>query len=113
MTTDTKRYGLALDLKNDPVLIEAYKAHHRKVWPEIIRSIRDSGIVGMEIYQVENRLFMIMETAPGFSFEQKAHDDLRNRKVQEWERLMETYQELLPGTAKGEKWRLMEKIFSL
>jgi L-rhamnose mutarotase len=109
----TKRYCLALDLKNDPVLIEAYESHHRRVWPEILKSIRGAGIAGMEIYRVENRLFMIIETESGFSFDKKAKTDLANKKVQEWERLMETYQQLLPGTAENEKWRLMEKIFSL
>lgn len=113
MSGFTNRYCLALDLKNDPVLIEAYKAHHRKVWPEIIKSIRDSGILNMEIYLVENRLFMIIETDPGFSFEKKADADLHNPRVEEWERLMETYQQVLPGTSHGEKWRLMEKVFEL
>jgi len=113
MSAVTKRYCLALDLKNDPVLIEAYELHHRQVWPEIVKSIRDAGIAGMEIYRVENRLFMIMETEPGFSFEKKAKADLANKKVQEWERLMETYQQFLPGTGENEKWRLMERIFSL
>ena len=113
MPAFTKRYCLALDLKNDPALIEAYESHHREVWPEILKSIRDAGIAGMEIYRVENRLFMIMETEPGFSFGKKANDDLRNKKVQEWEHLMETYQQLLPGTGENGKWRLMEKIFSL
>ncbi|MDP4212017.1 MAG: L-rhamnose mutarotase [Bacteroidota bacterium] len=113
MSSSTMRYCLALDLKNDPVLMEAYKAHHRKVWPEILKSIRDSGIVAMEIYHCENRLFMIMETAPGFSFERKTADDLGNPKVQEWENLMNTYQQVLPGTETGGKWRLMDKIFSL
>ena len=113
MSGNTKRFCLALDLKPDPVLIEAYKAHHRKVWPEILESIRGSGIVEMEIYQVENRLFMIMETEPGFSFANKANADLQNKKVQEWEQLMETYQQFLPGTTGNEKWRMMERIFSL
>ncbi len=107
------RYCLALDLKDDPALIEAYKAHHRKVWPEIIKSIRDSGIQHMEIYHCANRLFMIIETDPDFSFEKKNADDLRNAKVQEWEHVMETYQQVLPGTEKGVKWRLMENVFSL
>jgi L-rhamnose mutarotase len=108
-----KRYGLALDLKDDPALIEAYEAHHRAVWPEILASIRDSGITGMEIYRTGNRMFMIMETEDGFSFEAKAAADAANPRVQEWEELMWTYQQALPGAKPGEKWRLMERIFDL
>jgi L-rhamnose mutarotase len=108
-----KKYCLALDLVNDAQLIAAYEAHHCSVWPEIINSIRGSGIVHMEIYRVENRLFMIMETTNGFSFEEKAAADAANAKVQEWEALMWQYQQAIPGSKPGEKWRLMERIFSL
>ncbi len=39
--------------------------------------------------------------------------DRSNLKVQEWENLMWKYQQSLPGTKRGEKWRMMEKIFEL
>jgi L-rhamnose mutarotase len=65
----------------------------------------------MEIYRQGSRLFMIMETEEGFSFERKAEMDRNNKKVQEWEELMWQFQEAVPGSAKGEKWMLMEKIF--
>ncbi|HEX9825242.1 MAG TPA: L-rhamnose mutarotase [Flavobacteriaceae bacterium] len=108
-----KRYCLALDLINDPKLINAYKKHHKKVWPEIIQSIKDSGIANMEIYLLDNRLFMIMEVNDTFSFGRKSNLDAENAKVQEWENLMWKYQQTLPTSKPGEKWRLMEKIFSL
>lgn len=108
---DTKKFYLALDLKNDPKLISEYEAHHRTVWPGIIESIRDSGIVSMKIFRWENRLFMIMETEMDFSFETKSKMDAANPKVQEWETHLWKYQQGLPGTKKGEKWQLMDKIF--
>jgi L-rhamnose mutarotase len=106
-----KRYCLALDLVNDPQLIAGYEEHHQKVWPEIIQSIKGSGIEKMEIYRTGNRLFMIMETTDQFNFENKAILDAANPKVQEWEQLMWKYQQALPGSKAGEKWRLMDKIF--
>ena len=108
-----KRYCLALDLKDDPKLIAEYENHHRNVWPEIQKSIRDSGIQKMEIYRTGNRLFMIMETGDSFSFEQKAKSDGANPTVQEWERLMWNYQQALPQARPGEKWIIMNKIFEL
>ncbi len=108
-----KRYCLALDLKDDPQLIEEYKTHHQDVWPEILESIRDSGITDMEIYLLGNRLFMIMEVEDNFSFERKSEMDQGNPKVQEWEDLMWKYQQALPLAKPGEKWMLMEKIFDL
>ncbi len=110
---NTKRYCLTLDLKDDPQLIAEYEAHHRAVWPEVLQSIRSSGITNMEIYRFTNRLFMIMEVDDSFSFEAKAAADADNGKVQEWEELMWKYQQALPGAQPGEKWKIMDLIFSL
>ena len=107
------RYCLTLDLKNDPQLIKEYEEYHQAVWPEIIASIKDSGISNMEIYRFQNRLFMIMETTGSFSFERKQQMDNDNPRVQDWEKLMWKYQQALPNAEKGEKWKLMDKIFQL
>ena len=109
----TKRYCLAVDLKDDPQLIKEYEQHHRAVWPEILHSIRAAGIDSMEIYRLQNRLFMIMEVTEEFSFTRKSEADAANAKVQEWEQLMWKYQQRLPFAKPGEKWVLMEKIFEL
>ncbi|NDA60582.1 MAG: L-rhamnose mutarotase [Chitinophagia bacterium] len=108
-----RKYVLALDLKEDPELIAAYEQWHTKVWPEIIASIRDAGIEQMEIFRVGNRLMMIMEVSKSFDFATKAAADANNEKVQEWESLMWNFQQPLPFSKNGEKWMLMEKIFTL
>jgi L-rhamnose mutarotase len=109
----TKRHCLTLDLKDDPRLIAEYKRYHEKIWPEITKSIKDTGIVDMEIYLLGTRMFMVMEVDERFSFEAKARADRQNPKVQEWEGLMWKFQEPLPNTKSGEKWMLMERIFKL
>ena len=35
-----KKYCLALDLKDDPKIIDSYKTYHQNVWPEINKSIK-------------------------------------------------------------------------
>jgi L-rhamnose mutarotase len=107
------KYCLALDLVNDPALIAEYELYHKKIWPEIHDSITQSGIQQMEIYRAGNRLFMIMEVNDSFSFAAKSAADSANPKVQEWEQLMWKYQQALPVAKPGEKWILMDKIFSL
>ena len=102
-----------MELKNDPQLIQQYDEHHQAVWPEIIQSIKEAGIINMEIYRLGTRLCMMMEVSDDFSFEKKAEADRNNKKVQEWEELMWTYQQPLAEAAKGEKWLLMNKIFEL
>ncbi|MCX2739517.1 L-rhamnose mutarotase [Pontibacter anaerobius] len=108
-----KRYCMALDLKDDPKMIAEYVHWHQQVWPEVKQSLRASGVESMEIYHFSNRLFMIIEADNTFSFEAKAARDKANPVVQEWEQLMWKYQLLLPGTREGEKWVLLERIFSL
>lgn len=108
-----KKHCFTLDLVDDAALIEEYKAYHQAVWPEIIKSIKDSGIEDLEIFHVGNRLFMIMVVNETFSFEKKDEMDANNPKVQEWETLMWKYQQALPIAKDGEKWMVMEKIFQL
>jgi L-rhamnose mutarotase len=107
------RYCFALDLKDDPALIAEYKRYHEKIWPEVTQSIRESGILDMEIYLLGARMFMIMEVTEQFSFEAKARTDEQNPKVQEWERLMWKFQQALPQAKPGEKWIKMDRIFKL
>jgi L-rhamnose mutarotase len=109
----TRRYCLTLDLKNDPALIAEYKRYHEKIWPEITKSIKDAGILDLEIYLHGTRMFMILEVDASFSFEKKAQADRTNAKVQEWENLMWKFQKALPQARPGEKWLLMERIFKL
>ena len=108
-----RRYCLTLDLKGDSNLIAEYTRHHERVWPEITKSIKDSGIEDMEIYLFGTRMFMVMEVNEKFSFEAKAEADRDNPKVREWEELMWTFQQPLPGAKPGEKWLLMDRIFKL
>jgi L-rhamnose mutarotase len=109
----SKKFCLALDLQEDTNLIQEYKELHKKVWPEIIDSIKDSGITVMNIYCTGNRLFMIIEADEDFTFEKKSEMDAENPKVQEWETLMWKFQQALPWAKQGEKWILAEKIFDL
>jgi L-rhamnose mutarotase len=107
----TRRYCLTLDLKDDPALIAEYRRHHQAVWPEVLESLRASGIVHAEIYLRATRMVMVLDVGPEFSFEAKTAVDAANHVVQRWEALMWKFQQALPGTPVGEKWQLMEPIW--
>ncbi|WP_454715966.1 L-rhamnose mutarotase [Caulobacter segnis] len=109
------RQCLALDLKDDPALIERYEAWHAAgaVPAAVIASIRAADIRDMQIWRLGARLFMIMEIGPAFSAEAKAAADMASEDVQAWERLMWEFQQPLPGAADGEKWLEMRQIFAL
>ncbi len=109
----SRRFCLTLDLKDDPKLIEEYKQYHNQIWPEIVESIRCSGIQDMEIYLLGTRMCMIIEADERFSFEAKGEADRLNPKVQEWEKLMWRFQQPLSQARPGEKWLLMERVYKL
>ena len=106
-----RQYYLYLSLKDDAELIQRYEEFHRpeNVWPEVILSIKESGIVGMRIFRTHIHLVMAMTVNEDFSFERKQKLELSNSKVQEWEALMEQFQ----ARAGVQKWQVMEQLFDL
>lgn len=107
------RHTLTVDLIDDPILIAEYEKIHENIWPEIRASILTAGIEEMDIYRYGNRLFMIMEVGADFTFAEKEAMDNANPIVQKWEAMLWKYQQALPGAKAGEKWKLMDQIFSL
>ena len=110
-----KRFCLACDLKDDPELIAEYRKWHQpgSVWPEIIDSIKQAGVLEMEIYLQGTRMVLIMETTDNFSLEHKAKLDRNNPRVMEWENLMWKFQQAVPGVPEDQKWTPMERIFKI
>ena len=109
------RHVLFLDLHDDPQAVDDYRHWHRPGGPPeaVTRSIRESGIEAMEIWQAGDRLVMVMEAGPDFSPAAKARRDAADPDVQAWERLMERFQRRLLFAKDGEKWVAAERIYSL
>ncbi len=112
-TEKMKEHVFALDLKNDPEKIMSYIVHHKNVWPTVVQKIKASGVLEMRIFQLANRLVMIVKVEDDFSIEKDPIGDPSDPEVQRWEELMWEYQQALPFAQKGEKWMLMNKIFQM
>lgn len=109
-----KYYGLALDLRDDPALIETYKAYHREPWPEPLRGLEAVGVLGMKIFLLGSRLFMYIETVDEFDMDTAFAEYARQTpKAGEWDALMRTFQQKAPGAGGDEWWALMEPVFDL
>ena len=108
-----KSFAQALDLNPDPTLIEAYKGHHRAVWPEVTAALRSIGISRMQIFLAGNRLFMYVEVPDGFVPERDFQRFTQSPRGAEWDRLMRTYQQRVPGAGAGEWWTPLELVFDL
>ena len=110
-----KRYCQTLDLKDDPELIAEYRRRHSEgeAWSEILWGIREVGILEMEIYLLETRLFMIVEAPVDFDWDSAMARLSTLPRQQEWEDYMSEFQKAAPGSSSNEKWRMMERIFHL
>ncbi len=109
------RFYFALDLRNDPVLIEEYERWHRPehIWPTTLQSLRSSGIEEFAIYRCGNRLVQVLQVAPGFSLEENRAAGSTNPNVLAWEEFMWQFQQALPFAPAGQKWVPMARVFSL
>lgn len=108
-----KRYCQTLELYNDPELIAGYVEEHSRVWPEIKAGIREVGILDMQIYMYENRLFMIVDTVDDFDWVKDNERLAALPRQAEWEAYVARFQRALPRQPSHEKWKLMKQIFKL
>jgi len=105
---------LTLDLREGPGVVEAYRAHHDAIWPEVERSLRAIGIRVLEIYALERRLVMVLETDEGFDMAARfARHVASDPRCAEWEELMKTFQQAPPGAPPGVLWTPMERVYRL
>lgn len=111
----TVRYCQTLDLREDPELIRAYEALHSPegVWPETLEAIRAAGILEMEIYIHENRLFMIVEMPADLAWEDAMQHMASMPKQAEWEALTARFQQASATATSDEKWKPMRRIFKV
>jgi L-rhamnose mutarotase len=108
------RHVLTVDLRDDPVVIEAYKAHHRRVWPEVLSSLRSAGLVDLQIYMLGRRLVMLVDLQEGLDVRRAfAAHVASHPRVAEWEALMKSMQQPVPGSPAGEWWAAMQPVFHL
>ncbi|WP_291529265.1 L-rhamnose mutarotase [Bacteroides sp. UBA939] len=111
----TERICRTLDLRDNPELIAEYRRRHSReaIWPEVPAGIREVGILEMEIYLLDTRLFMIVDIPAGLDWD-AAMEQLANLpRQQEWEDYMAIFQLVKPGSTAAEKWLPMERIFHL
>ena len=110
-----KRYCQTLNLKDNPELVAEYRKRHAEgeVWPETLAAIREVGILEMEIYILDTKLFMIVETPLDFEWDSAMAKMATLPRQEEWEAYMAIFQQAEPGASSAEKWQLMDRMFYL
>lgn len=108
-----KSYAMALDLKEGPGIVEEYTRYHREVWPDVLAGLRGLGIVKMKIFLHGRRLFMYLETPDRFDLARDFPRYMESGQAKEWDELMRSFQEPVPGASACEWWAAMEEVFDL
>ena len=107
-------FGMALNLKDDPLAVEKYKSHHQKVWPEVETALKRIGITSMKIFLIGRKLFMYLETVDDFEPERDFPKYLEDHaRCKQWDELMQTFQEKIPEAGEHEWWARMELVYQL
>ena len=106
-------FAQALDLKDDPEVIEQYKAYHREVWPEVIEGLRTIGITSMRIFLLGTHLFMYFEAPDDFDPARDFQRYAASERAQAWEKLMRGFQQRVPEAGEGDWWTPMEMVFDI
>ncbi len=111
----TRRYCQTIELRNDPQLIAEYRQLHSDTqhWHEIRDGIKAVGILEMEIYILDNRLFMICEVPENFDFASAMEKLATLPRQQEWEDYVARFQKCKSGDTSSQKWQLMDRMFYL
>ena len=85
-------------------MIESYIEAHRHVWPESQEGIRSVGILDMQIYRLERRVFMIMDTTDDFDFVKDNARLATLPRQAEWEAYVARFQGCDPSMTSTQKW---------
>ena len=109
-----KSYAMALDLKDDPAVVDEYKRWHRAVWSEVVDGLKSIGISKMKIFLLGRRLFMYLEAPDDFDLARDFPKYVaQSPRAAEWDELMRRFQQPAAGAAPGEWWAAMEEVFDL
>jgi len=107
-----KRFARTVMLKDDPQVIAQYEAYHAHPFPEVNAGLLASGILHMYIYRYGRQLFMFMETRDDFGDAELA-GYTANPRALEWDQLMRSFQETVPGAPAGSTWVEMKEVYAL
>lgn len=108
-----KRYAQTVMLKDDPEIIRKYEEYHANPWPETNAGLLRVGVRRMYIYRYLRTLFMFMETDDDFDMERDMPGYMDHPRAREWDELMRTFQETVPGAPAGTTWVEMKEVYAL
>jgi len=107
-----KRFAQTVLLRDDPEIIRRYEEYHANPWPEVIEGGRRIGVLRTLIYRYGRQLFMFMETVDDFDIERDMPRYTVNPRAKEWDLLMRSFMEPVPGGRVASTWVQMKEIYA-
>lgn len=108
----TKDVVMVVNIVDDTTMIQQYIDYHNHIWPEVTDEFRQAGFEKIKMYRYGRTVVIIitMPDDPNTAHDNKA-ERKSNPKVEEWNKLMATFQESIPGAPKDVKWVKMQQFF--
>ncbi len=104
------RHGQLIGVK--PEKLAEYTRYHAKVWPEVLKTIKECNIRNYSIYHKDGLLFAYFEYV-GTDMEADMARMAADPKTQEWWAIMKPMQSPLPTRGRDEWWAEMQEVFHL
>ncbi|TVY80390.1 L-rhamnose mutarotase [Lachnellula suecica] len=109
---------IAQIVKLKPECVEKYKECHARVWPEVLKQIKDSNIEDYSIFHdpTSGTLFASFKYV-GYNWAGDMERMRENPKVQEWWKMTDSFQESYVEGAKSSQdgepawWKGVEEVF--
>lgn len=105
-----KRIGFLLHVRRDK--LEEYKAHHKKVWPEMLAALRRTGWHNYSLFLRDDGLLFGYFEAPE-SFQAALAGMSKEEINDKWQEFMAPYFENFGGAHADESMVELEEVFHL
>ncbi|MBO9620156.1 MAG: L-rhamnose mutarotase [Niabella sp.] len=85
--------------------LQEYLDHHQHIWPEVEAGFKKAGYKKITLSRYQHLIVMSVLVPAGASLDSMGRiAEASNKRCAEWNQLMNTYQEGVPGTMPGQKW---------
>lgn len=93
--------------------IREYLDHHQHIWPEVEEGFKKAGYKKITLSRFDHLVVMSILVPRGASLDSMSkRAESYDKRCAEWNRLMDTYQAGVPGTAPGQKWVETKTFYS-
>ena len=102
------RFAFKLRLRQEA--IEEYEREPTRVWPELLRVLKDVGISDYSIFRRDQDLVLCLTVD---DFERAWNELDRDPVNQRWQQHMSRFFEPVPGLQPSERFAMMKEMFRL